>query len=121
MKKYGQRFARLAAVAAGAVAVLAMLIAGAGAWLSVAVGVVLGWAMQVALFWALAVWLFPGRMALVYGLGMAGRFAALGVTAFFVVPLSGLAPEATLFSLVAVMFATTLLEPLVLRETLVAR
>lgn len=121
MTKYGKRFARLAALAAGAVAVPAVMIAGAGAWPSVAVGVVLAWAMQVALFWALAVWLFPGRMALVYGLGMAGRFAVLGVTAFFVVPLSGLAPEATLFSLVAVMFATTLLEPLVLRDTLVAR
>jgi len=116
MTKHGQRFALLAAVAAVAVAALGVLLAGAGAWRAVTVGVALAWGVQVALFWALAVWLFPGRLALVYGLGMAARFVLLGVTAFIVVPLSGLSPEATLFSLVALMFTTTLLEPLALRE-----
>lgn len=116
MTEYGQRFALLAAMAAGVVAVLGVLIAGAGAWWALVVGVTLAWAVQVALFWVLAVWLFPGRLALVYGLGMAARFMLLGFTAFIVVPLSGMSAEATLFSLVAVMFTTTLMEPLVLRE-----
>lgn len=120
MTEHGRRFATLSAVVAVVVAGLGVLFAGAGAWRAVMAGVALAWAVQVALFWVLAVWLFPGRAALVYGVGMVGRFALLGFTAFLVVPLAGVSPGATLFSLVAVMFTTTMLEPLVLRD-MVAR
>jgi hypothetical protein len=49
---------------------------------------------------------------------MLGRFVLVGLVAFVALPLAGLPPVATLLSLVAVLFLTTLLEPLFLSTAL---
>lgn len=82
---------------------------------AVVVGAAIGAAVQVAVFWALAVWLFPGRGWTAYGLGLLVRLAAFAVAAFVVAPRAGLPLAATLFSLVAVFWPTTMLEPLFLK------
>lgn len=77
-------------------------------------GAALGVGFQVLAFWVMTA-LFPTQPLLVFGVGMLGRFALLAVAALVVVPLAGWTPAPALMTLVTVLFATTLLEPLFLR------
>lgn len=82
-----------------------------GVW--VGAGVAL--AVQLLAFWVLFVWVLPRRWVLAHGLGLMARLLTVGVAAMVLVPRSGMAAAPTLFSLVAVLFATTLIEPVVLK------
>lgn len=99
----------------------ALLVGLAAAWIAgeagrdaVVAGAALGAGFQVLVFWAMTA-LFPAQPLLVFGVGMLGRFALLAVAALVIVPLAGWAPAPALMTLVSVLFATTLLEPLFLR------
>lgn len=79
-----------------------------GVWAGVSIGL----GVQLFLFGVLSVWLFAGRRALAYGLGMLARFATVGMVALVLVPLLALPAAATLLSLVGVLFVTNAAEPL---------
>jgi hypothetical protein len=87
-------------------------LAGAGAAKGVAVGVAVGCAFQLLLLLIARV-AFPGKQLAAYGVGMLGRLLLVVVSALLV-PATGLPAGPTLFSLVTVLFATTLLEPVAL-------
>lgn len=76
-------------------------------------GVVLATLFQLLLF-ALATLLFAGNRLAAYGVGLIGRLLLVVVGALVVVPASGLPAAPFLFSLVTVLFATILLEPVVM-------
>ncbi|HET6231308.1 MAG TPA: hypothetical protein VFE05_14645 [Longimicrobiaceae bacterium] len=76
-------------------------------------GAALGCVFQVVAFAVLTA-LFPGKGLLVYGVGMMGRLALVVLTALLVLPAAGLPAAPTLFSMVTVLFVTTLLEPVLL-------
>lgn len=78
-------------------------------------GAVVAFAVQVLGFWLLFVWMFPGHQGLAYGLGVLGRMVLVMFAALWAVPVVGLPLAPTLLSLVAVLFLTTLSEPIVLR------
>lgn len=80
----------------------------------IALGAGLGWMMQVVSFWLLAGLLFPGRLLPVYSIGIFGRFMLLAVAAFVLVPATQVPAAPTLFALAGVLFATTVLEPVLL-------
>ncbi|HEX5727095.1 MAG TPA: hypothetical protein VFX98_16580 [Longimicrobiaceae bacterium] len=102
------RFAALV-LAAGALVFLGGWVLARGAAGAVAVGVAVGCAFQLLLFGVASV-AFPGQRLAAYGVGLLGRLVLL-VAALLFVPTTGLPVGPTLFSLVAVLFATTLLEP----------
>lgn len=114
MRRVVARFAGAGAVLAAAVSVAGIALAGIAAAAPIAFGAGLGWLVQVATFALLAGWLFPGQLLPVYGTGMLVRFALLALTAFVLLPMTGLAAAPALFALAAVLFGTTLLEPLFL-------
>jgi hypothetical protein len=92
----------------------AMLLEGpgrAGAWSGAAVA----FAVQVLGFWLLFVWTLPQRPGLAHGLGAALRLLVVALAALWVIPAAGLPAAPTLVTLVAVLFLTTLSEPIVLR------
>lgn len=93
--------------------VAGIALAGASAQRGVAAGVVIGCGFQL-LFLAVAHLAFPGKQLAAYGVGMLGRLLLVLVAALVLVPATGLPPAPTLFSLVSVLFATTLLEPVAL-------
>lgn len=102
-----------------ATAAVALLVALAGAALTtggervgVWIGVAVGFAVQVGGFWLLFVGLFPSRPGVAHGVGVLGRFLVVAMVALMWVPLLGVAAAPTLFALVAVLFGSTLLEPL---------
>lgn len=109
------RYCRVSALVAATVAALGLLGAGAGAWREVVLAAALGWAMQAGVVAVLA-GLFPGRVLLVYFVGLFARFGLTVVFALLLVPALGLAPLPSLLSLVAVLMLTTVVEPLVLRD-----
>lgn len=76
----------------------------------VTAGVGLGTAFQLLVF-ALMVAVFPGRPLVAFGVGMLGRMVLVVAAALVILPAAGLPPAAFLFSLVTVLFTTTLLEP----------
>lgn len=107
-------------VFAALVAGVTLLVALAGAGLAgprgatgVWVGAAIGGLFQVLSYGAVLA-LLPGRQMLAFGVGMLGRFALVALVALVVLPLTGLPAATTLFALVTVLFATTLLEPLFL-------
>ena len=104
--------ATLVALVAGTVV---GLVAGSAGLRGVLAGAGLGWLVQVASFWVFSVWLFPGRAWMGYGLGLLVRFAIFALAAFLVVPRAALPFGPTLFSLVAVFWLTTMLEPAFLK------
>lgn len=106
-------FVALVAGVALLVALAGAALAGPRAATGVWVGAAVGGLFQLLSFGAMLA-LFPGRQMLAFGLGMLGRFALVAVVALVVLPRSGLAAAPTLFALVTVLFATTLLEPLFL-------
>ncbi|HYJ78880.1 MAG TPA: hypothetical protein VEW03_04735 [Longimicrobiaceae bacterium] len=107
---------RLMLFAAGAV-VIAALVWAAGAAMAppadrrgVTAGVAVGLGFQLLLVAVTTAALPRSRMA-AYGLGMLGRFVLVVAAALAIVPATGLPPVPMLLSLVTVLFATTLLEP----------
>jgi hypothetical protein len=76
----------------------------------VTVGVALGAVWQLLVLSVLAVTM-RGNPLIAHGVGMLGRLAMLGVAALVLVPRAGLPAEPTLFAMVTVLFATTLIEP----------
>lgn len=83
----------------------------AGAWSGAAVA----FAVQVLVFWLLFVWALPERHGLAHGLGAMLRMVLVAVAALWLVPAAGVPAAPTLLTLVAVLFLTTLSEPIVLR------
>jgi hypothetical protein len=79
-------------------------------WLGAGIALVI----QVVLFVVLFVVAFARQPMLAHGLGMLGRLVAVGVVALFWVPMAGVPAAPLLFSLVAVLFLTTLVEPLLI-------
>lgn len=114
MKRSTERFVLWAAGAAAVLAGLGSMIAGAAAMPSVVFGAALAWFAQATLFWVLAERVFGGRLVPVYAAGMIARFALLAFAAFVLVPLLNVAAAPMLLTLAAVLFATTLLEPVFL-------
>lgn len=106
----GLWFAGLCVLIAGAVGLLGgSLVADSertGVWSGAGAASV----FQVSAFWLLFVWGLPGRPLAAYLLGMLGRLLMVGLAALVWVPRAGLPPAPTLFALVAVFFATTLVE-----------
>ena len=78
-------------------------------------GAAIGAAAQVAGFWILSVWALPRKPVLAHGVGMLVRLVVVGLVALVWVPRSGLPAAPTLFSLVAVLFLTMLVEPMALK------
>lgn len=102
----------------------AVLVAAALVWLAgwalvpeqvrgVTAGVVVGAGFQLLLF-TLMLAAFPGRPLIAFGVGMLGRMVLVVAAALVVVPAAGLPPAPFLFSLVTVLFTTTLLEPVLM-------
>lgn len=79
-------------------------------WIGAGIALVI----QFVLFVAFFVVVFAKQPLLAHGLGMLGRLFAVGVVALFWVPWAGVAAAPLLFSLVAVLFLTTLAEPLLI-------
>lgn len=103
-----------ALVTLGVAACCAMLLEGAGragAWSGAAVA----FAVQVLGFWLLFVWMLPKRHGLAHGLGAMLRLTVVALAAIWIVPAVGLPAAPTLLTLVAVLFLTTLSEPIILR------
>jgi hypothetical protein len=105
---------------AGSVVAAAMVALAGGALLAGAsrqavwTGAAIAASLQVAAFWFLFVWALPGQRMLAHMVGMLGRFLAVGLLAFVGVPLLRAPAAPLLLSCVAVLFATTLLEPVIL-------
>lgn len=77
---------------------------------ALAVGVLVAVAFQLLVL-AIAAVVFPENALAAYGVGMLGRLLLVIVAALVIVPAAGLRPSPFLYSLVTVLFATTLLEP----------
>ncbi|HEY0038252.1 MAG TPA: hypothetical protein VGB66_16250 [Longimicrobium sp.] len=91
----------------------ALAITGPEARTGIAAGVALGCAFQL-FFLLMARLVFPGKHLAAYGVGMLGRLLLVVVSATLLVPATGFPAAPTLLSLVTVLFATTLLEPVAL-------
>jgi hypothetical protein len=105
------KFVAAALGTALAVGLLGAMLVQGDATRAVWLGAAIAFLVQVALFCILFLWAFSGRPLLAHGLGMLGRVVAV-VYLLFWVPQTGLPAAPLLFTLVAVFFATTLLEPL---------
>jgi hypothetical protein len=106
--------------AAAGVLVIGALVYAAGLTLAqpdargdMAAGVLVGVAFQLLVLLIAAV-AFPDNALAAYGVGMLGRLLLVIVAALVIIPAAGLQPEPFLYSLVTVLFATTLLEPVAL-------
>lgn len=76
-------------------------------------GVVVAAAFQLTVL-AIAEVVFPDNALAAYGVGLLGRLLLVIVGALVIVPATGVQPAPFLYSLVTVLFATTLLEPVVM-------
>ncbi len=107
------------AVLLGGVAATGALVFAVGAAMApdargaVAAGVLVACAFQLLVFVIASVAL-PGNRLAAYGVGMLGRLLLVVAGALLVVPATEVAAGPFLFSLVSVLFATTLLEPVAL-------
>jgi hypothetical protein len=79
--------------------------------LAVGVGVAVAFQLLVLAIAAVA---FPGNALAAYGVGLLGRLLLVIVSALVILPAARLQAEPFLYSLVTVLFATTLLEPVVM-------
>lgn len=77
---------------------------------ALATGVLVGIAFQLLVL-AIAEFAFPDNALAAYGVGLLGRLLLVIVGALVIIPAAGLQPAPFLYSLVTVLFATTLLEP----------
>lgn len=109
-------YSAAALVLAGVIGMLAAGIAGAEGRSGVVAGAVVAVCFQLLVFWVVT-GLLPGKPALAFGLGMMSRFFLVAVMALVIAPQAGWALAPTLLTLVSVLFATTLLEPVFLRPT----
>lgn len=107
-------------LAAAGVLVIGALVYAAGLALAgpeargaMGVGVLLAVAFQLLVL-AIAAFAFPENALAAYGVGMLGRLLLVIVAALVIVPASRLQPAPFLYSLVTVLFATTLIEPVVM-------
>jgi hypothetical protein len=107
-------------LAAASVVLVGALVYGVGLSLTdvdgrgaLAVGVLAAVAFQLLVLVIAAV-VFPKNALAAYGVGMLGRLLLVVVSALVIVPAARLRPEPFLYSLVTVLFATTLLEPVVM-------
>lgn len=112
---------RTVVLLAAAVAVVATIVFAAGVALTegearraVGIGVLVAAAFQLLLF-AVAAAAFPANRLLAYGVGLLGRLLLVVVGALVLVPATGLPAAPFLLSLVTVLFATTVLEPVLWR------
>lgn len=80
---------------------------------ALATGVLLAVGFQLVVL-AIAELVFSRNALAAYGVGMLGRLLLVIVAALVIVPAANLRPEPFLYSLVTVLFATTLLEPVVM-------
>ena len=80
---------------------------------ALAAGVLVGVAFQLLVL-AIAEFAFPDNALAAYGVGLLGRLLLVIVGALVIIPAAGLQPEPVLYSLVTVLFATTVLEPVVM-------
>jgi hypothetical protein len=107
---------RLLLFAAATLLLAALVLVGASALVApadrrgVLFGVTVAAGVQVVVFAAASAALPRNRIG-AFGLGMIARFAALVLVGMLVVPRAGLPAAATLLSMVTVLFATTLIEP----------
>ncbi|MBW3571837.1 MAG: hypothetical protein KY467_12085 [Gemmatimonadetes bacterium] len=108
---------RATAIAAAGVLVIGALVYAAGLALArpdargdMAVGVLVGVGFQLLVLLIAAV-AFPENALAAYGVGMLGRLLLVIVAALVIIPAARLQPAPFLYSLVTVLFATTLLEP----------
>ena len=90
--------------------VIAAPAAAPAVWLGAGLALVIQSMLVLILF----VLVFAGQPLLAHGLGMIARFVAFGLVAMIEVPMLGVPAAPFLFSLVAVFFVTTLLEPVLL-------
>jgi hypothetical protein len=102
----------LAAVAAIAalVGAVGLAMVGPEGRRGVAAGALIGGAWQALVLLVVAVAL-PGNRLLAHGVGMLARLAMVVAAGLVVVPAAGLPPAPTLLTMVTVLFATTLIEP----------
>ena len=107
-------------IAAAGVLVIGALVYAVGLTLTqpdgrgaLATGVLIGVAFQLLVLLIAAV-VFPDNALAAYGVGLLGRLLMVIVAALVIVPAARLRPEPFLYSLVTVLFATTLLEPVVM-------
>ncbi len=100
-------------VIGAAVYAVAAAVVAPGARTGALVGVAVAVAFQLLLF-GLARAVFARNPLAAYGVGLLGRLLLVIVSALVLVPAAGLPAMPTLFSLVSVLFATTLLEPVAL-------
>lgn len=108
----GLRFPVLSGGVALGVLLLGMGLAGADSRDEVVVGVATAYAFQAAVVGPL-LHRFPAKRFMVFGVGMLGRLFVVVMAALVLLSQPGAGAAATLFSMVLVFFATTLLEPLV--------
>jgi hypothetical protein len=107
---------RLLAFAAATLVVAALVLAGGwalvppGARRGVLFGVAAAAVVQLVATSAAGA-VLPANRVGAFGLGMIARFAAVVAVGVLVVPRAGLPPAPTLLSMVTVLFATTLIEP----------
>ncbi|HEU0302607.1 MAG TPA: hypothetical protein VFR37_24315 [Longimicrobium sp.] len=107
------------AVLLGGVAAIGGLVFAIGAAMApgargaVGAGVLVACAFQLLVF-VIAAAALPGNRLAAYGVGMLGRLLLVVAGALLLVPATGVAAGPFLFSLVSVLFATTLLEPVAL-------
>lgn len=97
------------------VGLIGMATVGSTAAMGVVLGAAVGVVVQVLIFWGLFVFALPNRMLLAHGLGMMVRFATVVAVALMGVSAAGVSAAPTLFSLVACLFASTLLEAVFIR------
>lgn len=102
------------------VALTGALASGGDAARGVVWGAAAGAVVQIVIFWGLFVWAFPGQSGLAHGLGIFVRFVAVGGMAFVGAEAVGLPAAPTLFSMVACLFGSTLLEALILRRQMLS-
>jgi hypothetical protein len=109
-------------------AALSLLVGAAGSWVAgpesrqaIWIGVAIALVFQLVLFVLLFVVTLAKHPMLAYGLSMLGRFFIVGTVALFWAPWANLPAAPLLFSLVAVFFVTTLIEPLFLLSKPTAR
>ncbi len=101
-----------------AAALVAALVAAAGAAITggepgagILFGAGFGLLLQLPLFWMFLAGARKGQLWLAYSGGVFCRFAGFAAVALVAVPAAGLAPAPTLFTLAAVLWLTTLIEP----------
>jgi hypothetical protein len=111
MTRASVRFALSATLIAMLVWLVGAVVLGVTSRAALTAGVAAAAAFQALTFWLLAGVFFPRKPAMVYGLGMLGRFLLVAGMALVGVPALGVPAMPTLFALLATLFATTLLEP----------